>query len=110
MTMIGDYIEGWIMILRNNEHMYRKFRENSLQYWDQIHEDQHYNRDAIKVDDWLDRFEDIIDRSSFPILDLGCGGGNNTLYQINKGKSVIACDQSEKAVAMIQKNFPEIKT
>ena len=85
------------------------YRENSLQYWDQIHEDQHYNRDAIKVDDWLDRFEDIIDRSSLPILDLGCGGGNNTLYLIDKGKSVIACDQSEKAIAMIQKNFPEIK-
>ena len=85
------------------------YRENSLQYWDHIHEDQDYNRNSIKVDDWLDRFEDIIDRSSLPILDLGCGGGNNTLYLINKGKSVIACDQSEKAMAMIQKNFPEVK-
>lgn len=85
------------------------YRENSLQYWDHIHEDQDYNRNSIKVDDWLDRFEDIIDRSSLPILDLGCGGGNNTLYLIDKGKSVIACDQSEKAIAMIQKNFPEIK-
>ncbi len=85
------------------------YRENSLQYWDQIHEDQDYNRDSIKVDDWLDRFDEIISKTSLPILDLGCGGGNNTLYLINKGKSVIACDQSEKAVAMIQKNFPEVK-
>ena len=85
------------------------YRENSLQYCDQIHEEQDYNRDSIKVDDWLDRFEDIIDRSSLPILDLGCGGGNNTLYLVDKGKPVVACDQSETAVAMIQKNFPEIK-
>ena len=43
-----------------------------------------------------------------PILDLGCGGGNDTLYLINKGRQVIACDQSERAIQRIRKNFPEV--
>ena len=85
----------------------QEYRQNSLDYWNNVHKE--YNRETIKVDDWLERFDSIIENSSKPILDLGCGGGNNTLYLINKGKSVIACDQSEKAVAMIQKNFPEVK-
>lgn len=87
--------------------MSRIYRENSRKFWDDIHKD--YDRANIKVDDWLERFDDIIMSSSKPILDLGCGGGNDTLYLIEKGKEVIACDQSENAIANIIKNFPEVK-
>ena len=57
-------------------------KENSLEYWDNIH--SKYERNEIKLDDWLDKFETIIDSCSTPILDLGCGSGNDTLYLINK--------------------------
>ena len=59
-------------------------KENSLEYWDNIH--SKYERNEIKLDDWLDKFETIIDSCSTPILDLGCGSGNDTLYltKINK--------------------------
>lgn len=81
-------------------------REKSLLYWDELH--KNYNIDDIKLDDWLDKFSNIIDDCTTPILDLGCGSGNDTLYLINKGKKVISCDQSINAIENIKKNFPEV--
>ena len=80
--------------------------KNSELYWNKIH--TNYDRDNIKVDDWLDRFDSIIVNCKSPVLDLGCGSGNDTLYFIEKGKKVIACDQSMNAINNIQKNFPEV--
>lgn len=80
--------------------------KNSERYWNEIHTE--YIRNQIKVDDWLDRFESIINDCGKPILDLGCGGGNDTLYFIEKGKKVVACDQSINAIKNIRKNFPEV--
>lgn len=89
--------------------MEQDHRAASLQYWEETHRAQGYARDRIRVDDWLDRFADVIGQTDKPVLDLGCGGGNDTLYLIEKGKPVIACDQSETAIANIQKNFPEVR-
>ena len=75
-------------------------------YWNSKHVD--YVRDKIKTDDWLERFDSIVAECSMPILDLGCGSGNDTLYFVEKGKKVIACDQSINAVNNIRKNFPEV--
>ena len=87
--------------------MLQEYRDNAYEFWNGIHKDA--ERSAIKTDDWLDIFEDIITASSKPVLDLGCGGGNDTLYLIGKGKDVISCDQSQNAIANIIKNFPEVK-
>ena len=82
-------------------------REKSYDYWNNIHKE--YNRSDIVFDDWLEKFDDLIMRTPKPILDLGCGSGNDTLYLISKGKDVISCDQSENAIQNIIKNFPEVK-
>lgn len=82
------------------------YKDNSLKYWEKLH--KKYNIEDIKTDGWLDDFSNIIDNSSTPILDLGCGSGNDTLYLINKGKQVISCDQSLNAIDNIKRNFPEI--
>lgn len=58
----------------------------SLKYWNNLH--SNYDRSDIKYDDWLEKFEEIIDACKTPILDLGCGSGNDTLYLINKGKKL----------------------
>lgn len=79
---------------------------NSINFWNIIH--TNYDRETIVVDNWLDEFSNIIDNCNGPILDLGCGSGNNTLYLINKGKTVYAVDQSENAIKNIKKNFPEV--
>ena len=84
------------------------YRAASLKYWEDTHREQDYAKDQIRVDDWLDRFADIIVKTDRPVLDLGCGGGNDTLYLIEMGKQVIACDQSEMAITRIRKNFPEL--
>ncbi len=81
------------------------YRQKSLEYWDDRHKE--YDRASIKVDDWLERFDDLIMAAQKPILDLGCGSGNDTLYLISKGKKVISCDQSPNAIMNIAKNFPE---
>ena len=86
--------------------MEQVYRQKSLEYWDNVHKD--YDRATIKVDDWLEKFDDIIMGTQKPILDLGCGGGNDTLYLISKGKQVISCDQSSSAINNIRKNFPEV--
>ena len=80
--------------------------KNSELYWNNIH--VNYDRNNIKVDDWLDRFEPIVTNCKSLVLDLGCGSGNDTLYFVEKGKKVIACDQSMNAIKNIQKNFPEV--
>ncbi len=86
--------------------MEQVYRQKSLEYWDNVHKE--YDRATIKVDDWLEKFDDIIMGTQKPILDLGCGGGNDTLYLISKGKQVISCDQSPSAINNIRKNFPEV--
>lgn len=80
--------------------------KNSIKYWNNIH--KKYNRNQIKFDKWLNDFDEIISNCKRPILDLGCGSGNNTLYLVNKNKKVIAADLSSNAILNIIKNFPEI--
>ena len=41
-------------------------------------------------------------------IDLGCGSGNDTLYLMNQGKQVIACDQSKLALENIRKKLPDV--
>ena len=80
--------------------------KKSIEYWNNIH--KNCNRNEIKFDEWLNDFDEIINNCKTPILDLGCGSGNNTLYLTNKNKQVIAADISSNAISNIIKNFPEI--
>lgn len=43
-------------------------------------------------------------------MDLGCGLGNNTLFLLEKGKEVLACDYSDVAIETIQKEMPKAQT
>lgn len=63
----------------------------------------------IKYDDWLELFQSEIDNCKTPIIDLGCGSGNDTLYLIEKGKKAIPCDYSKNAIQNIKNNFPEVE-
>lgn len=61
-------------------------------------------------DNWLNDYEEEIEKCKTPIVDLGCGLGNNTRYLIEKGKEVLACDYSKLAIETIQKEMPKAKT
>ena len=75
-------------------------------HWDAMH--THYTRNEIQYDSWLTAFPHIIDGCTAPIIDLGCGSGNDTKYLIERGKRVIPCDYAPNAIANIRRNFPEL--
>ena len=81
--------------------------EKANERWNTIH--RHYERDKIKYDDWLELFKRAIENCNTPIIDLGCGSGNDTLYLVERGKKVIPCDYSQNAIQNIQNNFPEVE-
>ena len=88
----------------NNENI---ATEKANEFWNNIYIS--CERSKIKYDNWLDLFQEIIKNCQTPIIDLGCGIGNDTLYLIEKGKKVIPCDYSISAVKNIKNNFPEIE-
>lgn len=75
--------------------------------WDRLHAD--YERDRIQYDLWLQDFDNILQAYRMPIVDLGCGSGSDAKYLIERGKTVIACDYSARAIESIRKNFPEVQ-
>ncbi len=79
----------------------------ALQRWNVIH--SVCGRAQVQYDDWLETFQGAIARCQTPIIDLGCGSGNDTLYLIERGKRVIACDYAQNAIRNIRKNFPEVE-
>lgn len=85
---------------------YNEVQKNSYEYWNSRFKTK--KRDEIITDDWLEMFSKEINGCNTLIIDLGCGGGNNTLYLINKGKKVIPCDFSDSAIHQVKMNFPEI--
>ena len=102
-------------ILKNEEELYMEFDDDrqtgaigkANERWNELH--SNYERDKIKYDDWLELFKRAIDSCKTPIIDLGCGSGNDTLYLVERGKKVIPCDYSSNAIQNIQKNFPEVE-
>ncbi len=92
--------------MNDNKNLYK---EDSLKYWEEAHRQQACDRGSIRRDDWLDRFSDVIAKARNPVLDLGCGSGNDTLDLIDRGKEVIPCDQSEFAIRQIREHFPEVR-
>ena len=77
------------------------------QWFNNMH--KNYERANIRYDDWLKIFDRAITNCKTPIIDLGCGSGNDTLYLLERGKSIIPCDLSKNAIENIKRNFPEIK-
>ena len=66
-SKLGEYI------MNENQ----KVRNNSFECWNNLYSE--YKKEDIIVDNWLDRFDSIINKCTTPILDLGCGSGNDTL-------------------------------
>jgi SAM-dependent methyltransferase len=64
-----------------------------------------------KYDLWLDKHDELLRQSTdIPVVDLGCGLGNNSLYLIERGYKVLACDISEVAVSYVKKHVPGVST
>ena len=62
-------------------------------------------------DPWLERWRHILEASpKSPVLDLGCGTGQDTLFLTELGLSVIAADFSEEALRLTRVRAPAAKT
>lgn len=78
--------------------------------WDKVHLRNVNMNNGIKYDDWIVDFDCIIDEVNSPIIDLGCGTGNNTLYLVEKKKKVISCDYSREALNIVKEYIPNSET
>ena len=60
---------------------------------------------------WLDNYLSLLkEYKQEEILDLGCGGGCDSLYLTERGYKVLACDISKEALSNTKKYIPGIKT
>ena len=66
------------------------------------------DRGSIKYDDWLGAFLPVLKSVRTPVIDLGCGSGNDTLYLVENGIPVVPCDVSPEIIENIRRNFPEL--
>jgi SAM-dependent methyltransferase len=67
------------------------------QMWNELYKE--LSTEKPKVDDWLDKYDDILTKSNdTPIVDLGCGFGNDTLYLTQKSLPVLSCDYCQNAL------------
>ncbi len=72
-------------------------------YWEKIYKS--IGNRKIDYDLWLDKYENILIKSKdIPIIDLGCGFGNDTLYLKERGFEVVSCDFSVEALRRLN-NF-----
>lgn len=78
-------------------------------YWNNVYKEK--SNDNIIYDLWLDKHEDIIGKCKYnPVLDMGCGTGNNLLYLTERGfKDIYAFDYSEEALKIVRNNFKDVK-
>lgn len=74
-------------------------------HWNKIYESDR----RPMYDFWLDKYENIFMNSkNTPIIDLGCGFGNDTFYLKERGYEVIACDFSEKALMQLNNSIDNL--
>lgn len=79
---------------------------------------EHWNKEYLgrplkkpRYDAWLEKYKNILDNSGdIPVIDLGCGNGNNSLYLVEHGYGVISCDISEVALERVKMYVPEAQT
>jgi len=91
-----------------------KYDKEKIDRWNKIHIGIGSREEVRKqYDGWLElnnRIQKIVQGCKTPIIDLGCGSGNNTLHLTENGKQVIACDFSPIALEKIRTNIPEATT
>ena len=81
----------------------------TVDYWTKIWATKYKERRGRlpPFDLWLDKYDAVLEASrDTPIIDLGCGMGNDSLYLSERGYRVVACDQSEFAVRCVSEAVP----
>ncbi|WDV48009.1 class I SAM-dependent methyltransferase [Clostridiaceae bacterium M8S5] len=83
--------------------------EKQKMYWKKVYESM--SSCKVSYDLWLDKHKDLLESSKhLPIIDLGCGIGNNTLYLLERGFKIISCDFCQEALDKLSKNSGNVDT
>lgn len=79
------------------------------EHWNNVY--RKYAPERPKYDLWLDKYSDVLELSKGSrIIDLGCGGGNDSLYLSERGYKVISCDISKSAIETVKEFVPGVET
>lgn len=71
-------------------------------FWNEVYKS--IEEKKPQYDLWLDKYANVLEESKdCPIIDLGCGFGNDTLYLKERGYKVDSCDFSEQALLRLNK-------
>jgi SAM-dependent methyltransferase len=88
---------------------WRKQMENEKERWNRIFET--FEAKPPIYDDWLDKYSKVFSACrDTPIIDLGCGFGNDALYLYERGYPVISCDFAEAALQRLSHFIPNAVT
>ena len=73
--------------------------------WNEIY--RKYGIEKPVYDLWLDKYEDVLSGSKdIPIIDLGCGIGNDSIHLSERGYKVISCNFSFEALIRLPHILP----
>ena len=98
-------------IPKNNEKYYHcRTCETSFtmpvyqQEWNKIYKT--FETANLHYDFWLEKYDHLIRESkNFPIIDLGCGTGNDTIYLQQHGYNTVSCDYAEEALNRLKERL-----
>ncbi len=83
--------------------------KNQVDRWNNMY--KQLSNKPPKYNNWLEKYKIKLKISKeIPIIDLGCGYGNDTLYLYERGYEVISCDFSEEALKIIKRLVPNPDT
>ena len=75
-------------------------RENPRQIWERRYAGMRATDVRPNVDPWLERWlPQLATAQDVPVLELGCGSGQDTRYLVDHGFRVIAGDYSRSAIS-----------
>ena len=82
---------------------------NTAEGWDRVF--SRLNEDCIVEDVWLERWRGLLEANGdAPVLDLGCGAGEDARSLARWGLAVVAADFSEKALEIAGRRVPAAET
>jgi len=93
-----------ILVLRAADHRVTEIPDIAKLKWNLLF--SRIENSPVVYDLWLDKYMSMFSESDLPVLDLGCGSGNNTKYLDERGVKVISSDYSEAALGKVSKDVP----
>ena len=82
---------------------------NTAERWDRIF--SHLDESSVVEDAWLERWRGLLEANGdAPVLDLGCGAGEDARYLARWGFAVVAADFSERALEITGRRAPVVET